>query len=108
MEKRTHEVPVGIQNYTTSQYRNRRIAGKYTKEFTKHEYSDEDTKLGVTASNEIETFGEGQWRAIMSDELFQERLHTTVIDEAHFITEWASDFRENCNSYSSQEDRHPE
>ena len=30
----------------------------------------------------------GQWRAIMSDELFQERLHTIVVDEAHYITEW--------------------
>ena len=30
----------------------------------------------------------GQWRAIMSDELFQERLHTTVVAEAHCITEW--------------------
>ena len=30
----------------------------------------------------------GQWRAIMSDELFQERLHTIVIDEARSITEW--------------------
>ena len=30
----------------------------------------------------------GQWRAIMSDELFQERLRTIVIAEAHCITEW--------------------
>ena len=30
----------------------------------------------------------GQWRAIMSDEFFQERLHIIVVDEAHCITEW--------------------
>ena len=31
----------------------------------------------------------GQWRrAIMSDELFQERLDTIVVAEAHCITEW--------------------
>ena len=30
----------------------------------------------------------GQWRAIMSDELFQERLHTIVVAEAHCITGW--------------------
>ena len=27
----------------------------------------------------------GQWRVIMSDELFQERLYTIVVDEAHCI-----------------------
>ena len=30
----------------------------------------------------------GQWRAIMSDKLFQERLHTIVVNEALCITEW--------------------
>ena len=30
----------------------------------------------------------GQWRAIMSGELFQERLYTIVVAEAHCITEW--------------------
>ena len=30
----------------------------------------------------------GQWRAIMSDELFKKRLHIIVVDEAHCIIEW--------------------
>ena len=41
----------------------------------------------VTLPNPKALFA-GQWRAIMSDELFQERLHTIVVDEAHCITEW--------------------
>ena len=42
--------------------------------------------LGILPSPEA--LFAGQWRAIMSDDLFQERLHIIVVDETRCITEW--------------------